>query len=89
MTGSIVSTKFLNPGDEAAFTFEGLGDIQTLSVQRVVAAQGGDTVKRSADDAFKAVFYDHCGVDGIAGRQSFCHQGIAIVIGGGDGDDVG
>ena len=31
MTGSIVSTKFLNPGDEAAFTFEGLGDIR-LSV---------------------------------------------------------
>ena len=31
MTGSIVSTKFLNPGDEAAFTFEGLGDI-SLSV---------------------------------------------------------
>ena len=31
MTGSIVSTKFLNPGDEAAFTFEGLGNIQ-LSV---------------------------------------------------------
>ncbi len=28
MTGSIVSTKFLNPGDEAAFTFEGLGDIR-------------------------------------------------------------
>ena len=27
MTGSIVSTKFLNPGDEAAFTFEGLGQI--------------------------------------------------------------
>ena len=25
MTGSIVSTKFLNPGDEAAFAFEGLG----------------------------------------------------------------
>ena len=31
MTGSIVSTKVLNPGDEAAFTFEGLGDIR-LSV---------------------------------------------------------
>ena len=31
MTGSIVSTKFLNPGDEAAFSFEGLGDIR-LSV---------------------------------------------------------
>ena len=31
MTGSIVSTKFLNPSDEAAFTFEGLGDIH-LSV---------------------------------------------------------
>lgn len=31
MTGSIVSTKFLNPGDEAAFTFQGLGDIR-LSV---------------------------------------------------------
>ena len=31
MTGSIVSTKFLNPGDEAAFAFEGLGDIR-LSV---------------------------------------------------------
>ena len=31
MTGSIVSTKFLNPGDQAAFTFEGLGDIR-LSV---------------------------------------------------------
>jgi len=28
MTGSIVSTKFLNPGDEAAFAFEGLGDIR-------------------------------------------------------------
>ena len=27
MTGSIVSTKFLNTGDRAAFTFEGLGDI--------------------------------------------------------------
>ncbi len=31
MTGSIVSTKFLNAGDRAAFTFEGLGDI-SLSV---------------------------------------------------------
>ena len=31
MTGSIVSTKFLNPGDEAAFVFDGLGDIR-LSV---------------------------------------------------------
>lgn len=31
MTGSIVSTKFLNPGDVATFTFEGLGDI-SLSV---------------------------------------------------------
>ena len=28
MTGSIVSTKFLNPGDEATFTFEGLGEIR-------------------------------------------------------------
>lgn len=28
MTGSIVSTKFLAPGDAAAFTFEGLGDIR-------------------------------------------------------------
>ena len=28
MTGSIVSTKFLNAGDEAAFAFEGLGDIR-------------------------------------------------------------
>ena len=32
MTGSIVSTKFLNPGDDATFTFEGLGDIR-LSVR--------------------------------------------------------
>ncbi len=31
MTGSIVSTKFLNPGDNATFTFEGLGEIE-LSV---------------------------------------------------------
>ncbi len=28
MTGSIVSTKFLNPGDEAAFAFEGLGGVR-------------------------------------------------------------
>ena len=28
MTGSIVSTKFLNPGDEATFTFDGLGEIR-------------------------------------------------------------
>ena len=28
MTGSIVSTKFLNPGDEAKFTFDGLGEIR-------------------------------------------------------------
>ena len=27
MTGSIVTTKFLNPGDEATFNFEGLGEI--------------------------------------------------------------
>ena len=27
LTGSIVSTKFLNPGDQAAFTFNGLGEI--------------------------------------------------------------
>jgi 2-keto-4-pentenoate hydratase/2-oxohepta-3-ene-1,7-dioic acid hydratase in catechol pathway len=27
MTGSIVSTKFLNPGDHAAFNFQGLGEI--------------------------------------------------------------
>ena len=27
MTGSIVSTKFLNPGDTAGFTFQGLGEV--------------------------------------------------------------
>ena len=31
MTGSIVSTKFLNPGDEARFAVDGLGEIN-LSV---------------------------------------------------------
>ena len=31
MTGSIVSTKFLNHGDKATYTFEGLGEI-ALSV---------------------------------------------------------
>jgi 2-keto-4-pentenoate hydratase len=31
MTGSIVTTKFLNPGDEVTYTFEGLGEI-ALSV---------------------------------------------------------
>ena len=27
MTGSIVSTKFLNPGDAAVFSFQGLGEV--------------------------------------------------------------
>ena len=31
MTGSIVSTKFLNPGDEARFAVDGLGEIFQLS----------------------------------------------------------